>query len=207
MKVLALCIVLFGTCQGFLFPKIKTVDQLDVAKYTGRWYEMYNSLFQRITFEKNSYCTNAIYTPRKGSNIIGVLNSGVTGGPKGKVSDINGTVYQTDPSNAPGELLVSFPSAPQSKNANYLVIKLGPPTHGEKGQYEYTVITSPGKNFSWILARDVDVFRQKYEAETLQFLKDNGFVWPWNKPMKTYQEKDCFYESYPEEITPRQVIV
>ena len=49
---------------------------------------------------------------------MNVLNSARTGSPTGPVNDINGTVVQTNPDNAPGELLVQFPSAPQSKNAN-----------------------------------------------------------------------------------------
>ena len=74
-----------------------------------------------------------------------------------------------------------------------LVIKLGPPTFGTDGKYEYTVITSPGKIFSWILARDPATFREKYEAETLKYLQDNGYTYFWNKPRKSYQEKDCLY--------------
>ena len=88
-----------------------------------------------------------------------------------------------------------------------LVVKLGPPTHGSKGQYEYTVITSPGKVFSWILARDVKVFREKYEKECLDYLKSNGYTFLWNKPRKTYQEKDCIYPSVVEQVNPIGIAV
>lgn len=208
MKSLALLLVV-GLVDGFFFPKIKTVEQLDINRYTGRWYEMYNSLFQRLTFERNSYCTSATYTLRPDGKVVNVLNSGNTGSATGPVNDINGTVYQTNPDNAPGELIVSFPSAPQSKKANYLVIKLGPATYGSKGEYQYTVITSPGKIFSWILARDVTLFREKYEAETLQFLKENGYNSFYNKPKKTYHEKDCVYpkQSVEEVIVSKKVVV
>ena len=87
------------------------------------------------------------------------------------------------------------------------MIKLGPPSHGPKREYEYTVITSPGKLFSWILARDIEVFREKYEAETLKYLKDNGYNFFWNSPKKTYQEKDCVYPSYVEDVEAKSVVV
>jgi len=35
--VLCLCI---AATQAFFFPKIKTVSNLDITKYTGRWYEV-----------------------------------------------------------------------------------------------------------------------------------------------------------------------
>ena len=36
----AFCLCIATTANGFLFSKIKTVDRLDVEKYTGRWYEV-----------------------------------------------------------------------------------------------------------------------------------------------------------------------
>lgn len=66
--------------------------------------------------------TNALFlfldTKRPDGKIVNVLNSGRIGSATGPVNDINGTVYQTNPDKAPGELIVQFPSAPQSKNAN-----------------------------------------------------------------------------------------
>jgi len=186
----ALCLCIATTANGFLFSKIKTVDRLDVEKYTGRWYEMYNSLIQRKTFEKNSFCTTATYTLGADNKTILVNNSGRISGAKGKLNDIDGTVVRPDAINAPGELIVSFPQAPQSSKPNYLVIKLGPVVNG---QYAYTIITSNYKAFTWILARDVKVFREKYEKEALAYLDNNGYNWFWNKPRKVYQEDDCLY--------------
>jgi len=40
MKNLLVFTILITATQGFLFPKIKTVDELDVNKYLGRWYEV-----------------------------------------------------------------------------------------------------------------------------------------------------------------------
>merc|ERR1711962_1057490 len=67
MKGLLITCVLVGLFgRGFAFlgglGKVKTVDELDLTKYMGRWYEMYNSLIQRQTFQKDSFCTTADYT-------------------------------------------------------------------------------------------------------------------------------------------------
>jgi len=69
------------------------------------------------------------------------------------------------------------------------------PESGEKGQYEYSVISTPSKSLMWVLARDPKTFKEKYDKEVLDFLKDNGFDWFWNKPRETYQGEDCFYPS------------
>lgn len=185
-----LCLCVATTANGWLFTSVKTVDQLDITKYTGQWFEMYNSLVQQQTFEKNSYCTCAIYSPSDKNNTLIVKNSGRIGAAKGKLNDIDGTVVRPDAQNAPGKLIVNFPSAPQSSKPNYLVIKLGPVY---QGKYSYVIITSNYKAFTWILARDVKMFREKYEQEALTFLKNNGYNWFWNKPRKVYQEDDCIY--------------
>ena len=41
MKILIVLCCLLGLTNGFLFPKIKTVEKLDIDKYTGRWYEVW----------------------------------------------------------------------------------------------------------------------------------------------------------------------
>ncbi|XP_066921322.1 outer membrane lipoprotein Blc-like [Clytia hemisphaerica] len=190
MKVLLGLLLCAVASQAFLFKKIKTVSELDVNKYSGRWYEMYNSLIQRQTFEKNSYCTTATYRLAADGKTILVHNSGRISAPKGRLNAINGTAYQTDAANFPGELIVSFPGTPQSKKANYLVVKLGPEVNGE---YAYTIITSNYKAFTWILARDVKSFRANYEQEALEYLKNNGYNWFWNRPRKVFQGEECIY--------------
>jgi len=76
-----------------------------------------------------------------------------------------------------------------------LVVKVGPATNSEQGLYEYAIVTSNYKAFTWILARDVKVFREKYEKEALEFCKKNGLNWFWNKPRSVYQGDDCLYPS------------
>merc|ERR1712142_1005298 len=187
MKVaVVLLVVCFYHCHGFLFPKVKTVDHLDIDKYMGRFYEIYSTLIQRQTFQKNSVCTSATYTLRK-DGIVKVYNSGRKNTPTGEFSAINGTAV---PTKDPGAFIVNFPKSPKATSANYLVVKLGPVVNG---LYDYSVVSTPKKLMMWVLARDPATFKTKYDAEVKQFLKDNGYTWFWNKARETYQGADCLY--------------
>lgn len=42
-----------------LSTDVHTVDQLDVDKYLGRWYQMYTSLSVLATFEQGAQCVTA----------------------------------------------------------------------------------------------------------------------------------------------------
>ena len=70
------------------------------------------------------------------------------------------------------------------------VISLGPE---KDGLYEYSVATDPMKMGLYVLARDVETFRQKYEHEVLQFVREQGFIYPINKPIPIPQNDKCLY--------------
>jgi len=189
--LLLLAVVGLYQANAFLFPKVKTVDTLDLNKYTGRWYEAYSTLVQKATFQRNSYCTSATYTIN-GDGTVKVFNAGRIGSATGKANEILGVAKVVD-AKVPGALNVKFATGPQGDSANYLVVKLGPATFGKDGLYEYTVISSPKKFLAWVLVRDVKDFKAKYETEVLAYLKDNGYKWFWNRPRATYQGDDCIY--------------
>ena len=71
------------------------------------------------------------------------------------------------------------------------MIRLGP--IGKDGKYEYSVVSSRGRGMVWVLARDPNVFREKYEKGVLNFLKRRGYIYFWNQPMMTYQGDDCMH--------------
>merc|ERR1712183_123943 len=175
--------------NAFFFPKVDTVEDLDLASYTGRWYEGYSSLIQRATFQRNSYCTTADYS-LKPNGAIKVINSGRLKSPTGEENTIEGEAKVVD-ANEPGALNVKFSTGPQGDKANYLVVKLGPVVDGK---YDYTVITTDYKALVWVLARNPETFAQKYEKDVLAYLKKNGYNWFINRPRKTYQGKDCIYQ-------------
>ena len=70
------------------------------------------------------------------------------------------------------------------------VIRLGPE---KNGLYEYSVATDPMKLGLYVLARDVETFKQKYEHEVIQFVTEQGFIDPINKPIAIPQNDNCLY--------------
>ena len=72
------------------------------------------------------------------------------------------------------------------------VVQLGPPTF-EGDQYQYSVVTDRFKISLFVLARDVEEFKQYYDAEVLTKLKEQGLYKFYNKPTVTYQGEDCKY--------------
>jgi len=183
--VIVLGLVLVAQTQA-RWGDVPTVDKLDVASYTGRWYEAYSTVIQRWTFQKNSFCTCAQYGINK-DGTISVINSGRLKSPTGKENSLGGVATQPD-LKFPGKLTVQFPGSPKG---DYWVTKLGP--LNAKNEYSYAIVTTPWKALMWVLVRDVDEFKQMYDKEVLQWLSVNGYSWYWNKPRTTYQGKDCLY--------------
>ena len=75
------------------------------------------------------------------------------------------------------------------------VVKLGPV---ENGQYQYSLVTDPIRLYLFVLARDTTDFVNRFDKEVITWLLDNGFDTPLNRPIKTYQGKDCLYAPVPE---------
>jgi len=69
---------------------------------------------------------------------------------------------------------------------------LGPPTfNGTK--YDYAVVTDNLKNGLSILVRNVTDFQEKYDADVIFKVIEEGFDNVLNVPKKIYQGKDCVY--------------
>ena len=72
------------------------------------------------------------------------------------------------------------------------MVQLGPATY-RGNQYQYSVVTDPLKLSLFVLARNVTEFKQKYDAEVLAKVKQQGFTKFYDKPTDIYQGKDCMY--------------
>ncbi|XP_033750998.1 temperature-induced lipocalin-1-like [Pecten maximus] len=174
----------FGLGSG-----IKTVTELDLPKYLGRWYQMYTSPSVLDTFERNAVCVTADYSKSTdGSGKVIVFNAENLNTPNGTQQTISG--YATT-SSEPGKLTVNLETAPFP--APYWVIKLGPATFGHDDQYQYSLVTDNLKATLFVLARDPETFKRDYNEEVLQFLKQQGFTTFINKPVSMYQGSDCNY--------------
>ncbi|KAK7483788.1 hypothetical protein BaRGS_00025004 [Batillaria attramentaria] len=172
-------------------PPPQTVTELDDAKYLGRWYQVYSSESVALWFERNAYCVTADYGLGADGRIT-VLNSDRLGSVNGSLDVIHGYATKED---TVGHLNVNLETVPFP--APYWVVKLGPPTYGPNGLYQYSVVTDNLKATLFVLARDVQTFEEKYEQEVLTFLQEQGFTSFLNKPVKTVHTKDCVYNNEP----------
>jgi hypothetical protein len=70
-----------------------TVDELDVSKYIGLWYQTYANIYSVATFEKDGYCITALYGTDTTVGDISVHNYQTLGGPTGSPDIIDGNIF------------------------------------------------------------------------------------------------------------------
>ncbi len=161
--IITLFFSLITIAQADNVPKLRTVSQVDLNQYLGRWYEI--AKFPN-SFQKN--CVNAMadYSLRDDGGIA-VLNSCAKVS-NGEIKTASGIAWVVDrTTNA--KLKVTF--LPQWIRwtgigvGQYWVIDLGP-------NYEYSVVSEPSRKYLWILSRtskmDPEVYKGILERLTLQ---------------------------------------
>ena len=139
--------------------ELPTVSQVDLERYTGRWYEISRL---PMWFERN--CTGditATYTLREDQRIHVVNRCGTK---EGFIS-ANGIAEMPDPKH-PGQLRVSF--APDwlawlpAVWGDYWIIDLDP-------QYRWVMVGAPNRSYLWILSRTPTL-----DATTVSSLKQKA---------------------------------
>jgi apolipoprotein D and lipocalin family protein len=117
----------------------RTVEQVDLERYLGRWYEIarYPNRFQ-----EGCQATTATYTLRDDGDIT-VVNACREGGVDGPERTAEGKAWVVD-ERTRAKLKVRF-FWPFS--GDYWIIDLGP-------DYEYAVVGDPELEYLWILARE-----------------------------------------------------
>ena len=169
---------------------IETIDEIDLTKYDGLWYQMYADKLVYKTIEQNTFCDTALYTLQT-TDTISVHNYATIDSPKGEPSLIDGYAYVVDPTD-PGKLKVHFDSDDAAPfDAPYWILNLGPVNTNDK--YDWAIVSDNLSAFLFVLARDVYTFNTIYETEVLELLEQYGFIGK-RKPIKTYQHDDCIYE-------------
>lgn len=181
----------FAAFNGTLAKSPDTVDELDISKYLGLWYQMYIDAIVFTTGpEKDAQCATALYGDN-GDGTISVHNYAAIGAPNGPPYVINGYGYVPD-SSEPGQLKVHFDSSDAFPlDAPYWVLALGPVVNGF---YDYAIVSDNLSAFLFVIARDPETYATKYDAEVQQLLVNLGFT-GLKKPIPTYQGSDCVYES------------
>ena len=117
---------------------LPTVDQVDLERYAGTWFEI-----ARLpnTFEEGLKCVTATYTILEDGR-VGVTNKGVNER-TGEAEVAEGKARVKD-QNEPGQLRVVFfwPFG-----GDYFIIELD-------SDYRYALVGAPDREYLWILARE-----------------------------------------------------
>lgn len=168
-----------------------TVTSLDVPKYLGLWYQMYADEIVIKTTEKDTFCATAFYGDNK-DNTLSVHNYATLKSPTGSVYIIDGYAYQTNAEQEPGKLKVVFESDDAAPvPAPYWILALGPVVNN---YYDWAIVSDSFGSSLFVLARDPDTFKTKYDTEVVKMCTDLGFTGR-SAPIAIYQGHDCNYES------------
>jgi apolipoprotein D and lipocalin family protein len=152
-------LIIFTSCSSQM-KTLKTVPEVDLNRYTGKWYEI-----ARLpnSFEKGLVCCTAEYGLRADGK-ISVTNSGVKED-SDKVSSVTGKAWVPDPAE-PGRLKVQFfwPFA-----GGYYIF------HLDQENYQYALVGTPSRKYLWILAREPKIDDSLY-LELMGIAVKNGFT-------------------------------
>jgi apolipoprotein D and lipocalin family protein len=138
----------------------ETVPELDVEKYTGRWYQVLGSPTNEI-FQGYGTCLTADYGLLSNGS-VSVLNSQLD--KNGNLEQIAGHAYYKNTSE-PGKLTVYLEGTPF--DGPYWVVKLG---EVKNEQYQYSIITVPSQISLWVITRDVQEFYNEYAQTVTSYL-------------------------------------
>jgi len=155
-----------GYCEmlrGFKSPDV--VNELDVDKYLGNWYQVYGAP-TNVIFQGYGTCLTAQYGVLENGD-VSVLNSQIN--KNNELEQITGYAYYTNASE-PGKLSVHLDGVPV--DSPYWVVKLGEVVND---QYQYSIISVPSGISLWVLTRDIYNFYSKYDEEVKKYLDENKF--------------------------------
>ena len=162
--------------RGFKIPE--TVNEVDINKYLGNWYQIYGAPTNYI-FQGYGKCLTAQYGLLDNGN-VSVINSQLN--MKGELEQISGYAYYTN-SSEPGKLTVHLDGTPV--DGPYWIVKLGEVVNE---QYQYSIITTQSAISLWVIARDINNFYSNYDKEVKQYLDENNF-----KYVPITQDETCEY--------------
>ena len=168
MQLFAL-ILLFSSLSYCLSKEYKAVDDLDLQKYMGKWYQVYKDKFDNV-FQKNGICSTAEYS--LDNDIVKVFNKQIT---NGAYDSITGIAYYSN-DDCCGYLTVELQG---QSPAPYWVLELGPIVDD---LYDYSIVSDNKAISLFVLTRDVDRFYKLYQEQVDASLKDFGFTKAYNKP-------------------------
>ena len=140
---------------------LKTVEDVQLDKYLGKWYEIAR-LPNR--FEKGLICVTAEYSTRPDGKIK-VLNSGRKEDNIDKLKIATGKAWFPD-KQISGQLKVQF-FWPFS--GDYYIF------HLDKENYQYALVGDPSRKYFWILSRTPSIDDKLYDS-LMSIAKKNDFA-------------------------------
>ncbi len=131
-------VLLLFSCSP-VYLALEPVQEFDIEKYMGKWYEIYRLPNK---FEEGLEDITAHYQLTEDGNVI-VTNEGRLIDDKSRVKQAKGRAWIPDPKE-PSKLKVSF-FWPFS--GDYWVLKVDP-------EYSYALVGEPSGKYLWILSRE-----------------------------------------------------
>jgi apolipoprotein D and lipocalin family protein len=161
MKCRDLCFILLTmlsfSCGSNRKLSLETVENVDLEKYSGRWYEIARYPFR---FEKGCRCVTAEYGLSPKGHVT-VINRCLRA--NGTWTSIRGKAFIVKNSgNARLRVQFFWPF-----RGNYWIIDLA-------DDYSYAVVSAPGRKYLWILSRTKTVSPDVYDS-IMEKLSAKGF--------------------------------
>ncbi len=153
LLLLTTILVFSNGCRPSDNLNLKVVDDFDIDRYLGTWYEVARFPHR---FEKDLQGVTATYSLRPDGK-IDVVNKGYKGSPDGEESIANGVAKIPDPEK-PAAIKVSFFLF---FFADYLILEL------DQSDYQYALVSSSSNDFLWILSRTPDLNPEIYRQLTM----------------------------------------
>ncbi|MFA7228743.1 MAG: lipocalin family protein [Melioribacteraceae bacterium] len=126
-------------CGSSDYAPLDVVDKVDVARYTGKWFEI---AMLPNSFQKGCNCTTAEYSIID-EETIRVINTCRQDSITGEINSVNGKAFVVEGSNN-AKLRVQFfwPF-----RGDYWILEL------DSENYQYAVVGAPSRKYLWILSR------------------------------------------------------
>ena len=158
LLVVAVALSFASGCGSFYSP-LAVVDNVDLDRYAGRWYEIAR---YPNSFERDCVGVTADYTPRDDGRIE-VVNTCIETTLDGPERLIRGSARVADPTtNAKLKVTFFWPF-----EGDYWIIDLDE-------DYNYAVVGEPSRGFLWILSRTPQMDDETY-ADIIDSLPAFGY--------------------------------
>lgn len=166
---------------------IKSEKNITLSNYLGLWNQVATSRSTKLFGTGPSFTNVMAYYELLNTTNISVYNSGYK--ENKKFTSISGYSYVTGKSQTKRKL--HFTGVPFE--GNYWIVKLGPI---QNNMYSYAIVSGAlnsffGTRFSlYVLARNKEEYKLKYEKTVKKWCKQNNFIYFWNKYIPTYKKQE-----------------